>query len=84
MSHLTSNLLGRCPLGRKNCPYADSYCSECITYEKTEQKRCGRMKIICTKEEIGTKALPITYEEVKEYSDNLFALLDALKEGEEE
>ena len=31
-------------------------------------------------EETETKALPITYEEVKEYSDNLFALLDALKE----
>lgn len=28
----------------------------------------------------GTKVLPITYEEVKKYSDNLFALLDALKE----
>lgn len=39
MSHLTSNLLGRCPLGRKNCPYSDSYCSDCITYEKTEQKK---------------------------------------------
>ena len=38
MNHLTSNLFGRCPLGRKNCPYADSYCSDCITYEKTEQK----------------------------------------------
>ena len=34
MSHLTSNLLGRCPLGRKNCPYADSYCSDCMKYEK--------------------------------------------------
>ena len=33
-----------------------------------------------SKEEIGTKALPITYEEVKEFSDNLFALLDDLKE----
>lgn len=33
-----------------------------------------------SKEETGTKALPITYEEVKEYSDNLFALLDELKE----
>ena len=38
MSHLTSNLLGRCPLGRKNCPYADSYCSDCIKHEKAEQK----------------------------------------------
>lgn len=34
-----SNLLGCCPLGRKNCPYRDSYCSDCITYEKTEQKK---------------------------------------------
>ena len=42
------------------------------------------MKIICTKEEIGTKALPITYEEVKEYSDNFFALLDDLKEVKKE
>lgn len=34
-----SNLLGWCPLGRKNCPYPDSYCSDCIKYEKAEQKR---------------------------------------------
>lgn len=33
-----------------------------------------------TDKETGTKALPITYEEVKAYSDNLFALLDDLKE----
>lgn len=39
MSHLTSNLLGRCPLGRKNCLYADPYCSDCITYKKIEQKK---------------------------------------------
>lgn len=39
MSHLTSNLLGVCPLGRKNCPYADSYCSDCMKHEKAEQKR---------------------------------------------
>ena len=32
-----SNLLGCCPLGRKNCPYRDSYCSDCIKHEK--QKR---------------------------------------------
>lgn len=32
------------------------------------------------KEETGTQALPITYEDVKNYSDNLFALLDDLKE----
>ena len=38
MSHLTSNLLGQCPLGRKNCLYADSYCSDCMKHEKTEQK----------------------------------------------
>lgn len=30
--------------------------------------------------EIGTTVLPITYDDVKNYSDNLFALLDALKE----
>lgn len=35
------------------------------------------------KEETGTKALPITYEEVKEFSANLFALLDDLKGGAE-
>lgn len=39
MSNLTSNLLGMCPLGRKNCPYTDSYCSDCIKYEKTEQRK---------------------------------------------
>lgn len=39
MSNLSSNLLGWCPLGRKNCPYRDSYCSDCITYEKTEKER---------------------------------------------
>lgn len=39
MSNLSSNLLGLCPIGKKNCPYADSYCSDCIKYEKTEQKR---------------------------------------------
>lgn len=39
MSNLSSNLLGLCPLGKKNCPYADPYCSDCIKYEKTEQKR---------------------------------------------
>lgn len=29
-----SNLLGYCPLGRKNCPYIDSYCFDCIKHEK--------------------------------------------------
>ncbi len=33
-----SNLLGLCPLGRINCKYADSHCSDCIKYE-TEKKR---------------------------------------------
>lgn len=39
MSNLSSNLLGWCPLGRKNCPYRDSYCSDCIKYEKTKKER---------------------------------------------
>lgn len=50
MSNLSSNLLGRCPLGRKNCPYRDSYCSDCIKYE-TEQKRKGSSEDVFTRKE---------------------------------
>ena len=46
--------------------------------------RVGKVNRYLRREEMseikGTKVLPITYEEVKKYSDNLFALLDALKE----
>ena len=29
-----SNLLGLCLLGRKDCPYIDSYCFDCIQHKK--------------------------------------------------
>lgn len=38
MSNLSSNLLGLCPLGKKNCPYEDSYCSDCIKQERQNRK----------------------------------------------
>ena len=42
-----SNLLGFCPLGRKNCPYSDSYCSDCIKYEKTKKTKQERPQGKC-------------------------------------
>lgn len=45
MSNLMSNLLGWCPLGRKNCPYRDSYCSDCIKNEKIEQENSTRKAV---------------------------------------
>lgn len=39
-----SNLLGVCPLGRKNCLYDDAYCSDCIKYEKGKRASTSPIK----------------------------------------
>lgn len=54
-----SNLLGVCPLKRKNCPYRDSYCSDCIKYE-TEQKKQKRKG---SKEDVFTRKEELSKEE---------------------